>query len=524
MPSPDRRYNIAMAAPYLTAILADDEPAITEGLSSLPIWKELGIELLAAVDSGEAAFDAIASLKPDFAIMDIMMPGMTGLEVLENLSHESPGTDIIILSGYGNFDYARTALRFQAKAYLLKPVDTDELRDTLAELAAKRTASWSQKSVEISRATLNDLADGLLINPSTVVSMLSSGPNGLADAPCYAMIASFPESIKEGTIAMLEAATCDEDRIFWNKDAKTLRALFSCSSTMPFAIAERCLNALDANSYPLPRIAIGSIVDRLSAAPESFRKALIALSYQLYDEKGRIFTSDLIAESAPDYKPDDSDIEAIVDCIISGDDDGLRAFSSSFIKKLLGSTLPPPNYVYSIANWLIRGIGKRLEPLIADTDLLPVAPDIARYGTIGDLEKGLTDLFSSIASYIAAVYGEDEARRKISGEEESETIKAIMDYISEHKEEQIRLEDIAETVNLSPTYAAIYFRKQTGTTIRDYILKEKMEEARKRLLDKGSSVTDIAYSLGYHDYRSFSRAFKNLTGMTPSEFQESASR
>ena len=256
---------------------------------------------------------------------------------------------------------------------------------------------------------------------------------------------------------------------------------------------------------------------------EKRQELALALS-QLYDEKGRIFTSDLIAESAPDYKPDDSDIEAIVDCIISGDDDGLRAFSSSFIKKLLGSTLPPPNYVYSIANWLIRGIGKRLEPLIADTDLLPVAPDIARYGTIGDLEKGLTDLFSSIASYIAAVYGEDEARRKISGEEESETIKAIMDYISEHKEEQIRLEDIAETVNLSPTYAAIYFRKQTGTTIRDYILKEKMEEARKRLLDKGSSVTDIAYSLGYHDYRSFSRAFKNLTGMTPSEFQESASR
>ena len=66
-----------MEAPYLTAILADDEPAITEGLSSLPIWKELGIKVIATADSGEAALGMITAMKPDFAIMDIMMPGIT---------------------------------------------------------------------------------------------------------------------------------------------------------------------------------------------------------------------------------------------------------------------------------------------------------------------------------------------------------------------------------------------------------------------------------------------------------------
>ena len=129
--------------PYLTALLADDEPAITEGLASLSVWEELGISVIAVASTGQEALEKILALKPDFAIMDIMMPGLTGLDVLEKLADAAIDTDIIILSGYGNFDYARTALRFQAKAYLLKPVDADELRETLASLRKRKIAGNS---------------------------------------------------------------------------------------------------------------------------------------------------------------------------------------------------------------------------------------------------------------------------------------------------------------------------------------------------------------------------------------------
>ena len=128
-----------MSDRYLTAILADDEPAITEGLSSLSVWNELGIKVIATASTGPEAIEAILKYKPDFAVMDIMMPGMTGLEVLEKLEEASSETDVIILSGYGRFDYARKALRFQAKAYLLKPVDAAELRGTLLSLMKKKS-------------------------------------------------------------------------------------------------------------------------------------------------------------------------------------------------------------------------------------------------------------------------------------------------------------------------------------------------------------------------------------------------
>ena len=177
-----------MSDRYLTAILADDEPAITEGLSSLSVWNELGIKVIATASTGPEAIEAILKYKPDFAVMDIMMPGMTGLEVLEKIEKASISTDIIILSGYERFDYARKALKFQAKAYLLKPVDTEELRETLSQLRARRIGNPGGANTRISRTMLNDLADGKLIDTGSVVTLLTASAEGLADVPSYAVI------------------------------------------------------------------------------------------------------------------------------------------------------------------------------------------------------------------------------------------------------------------------------------------------------------------------------------------------
>lgn len=507
--------------PYLTALLADDEPAITEGLASLSVWEELGISVIAVASTGQEALKKILALKPDFAIMDIMMPGLTGLDVLEKLADAAIDTDIIILSGYGNFDYARTALRFQAKAYLLKPVDADELRETLASLRKRKITDNGKEGIRISRSTLNDLAEGKILDSSAVMTMLTTGQEALSTGACFAMIMSFQSPIKEGTISVLEKATEGLKRIIWNKDQRIIRAIFSLSEKPPFQIAEESLKALSDSNLPFPKIAIGNVVDRPTAVSSSFSKAAVALSYQLYDENSRIFTSDMIATTPPEYKPSEADAETLSEYILSNDTEGIRAFCSSFINKLLGATMPPPNYVYSITYWLVREEGKILDALIGNASLIPEAIDITRYNTISSLEDGLNSLFSDIAHYIDAVYGEKEARKRLNGKEEDDSIiRKMIEYIDTHPEEQIRLEDIADLVNLSPSYAAIYFRKKTDTTLREFILQRKMEDARKRLLEKDASVTDIAYVLGYHDYRSFSRAFKNITGITPSEFQE----
>ena len=86
---------------------------------------------------------------------------------------------------------------------------------------------------------------------------------------------------------------------------------------------------------------------------------------------------------------------------------------------------------------------------------------------------------------------------------------------------KIQAEDVAAHVNLSTSYFTIYFKAKTGINFRDYVLKVKIEEAKRLLKTSGDNISQVAYAVGYDDYRSFYRAFKNYTGLTPSEYQTS---
>jgi len=108
--------------------LADDDPDSLEGLRSLlEAW---GYEVNTARD-GRAALDQVPVVRPLVVITDIVMPRMTGLELLEVLHHERPDIPVIVLTAHGTFETQRRAAAQGAFAYLPKPVDTTRLRSVL---------------------------------------------------------------------------------------------------------------------------------------------------------------------------------------------------------------------------------------------------------------------------------------------------------------------------------------------------------------------------------------------------------
>lgn len=126
-----------------TALIVEDEPLMREYLmlhltSIHGLWKTEGC----ARDGLEAL--ALLKAKPfDLVITDIKMPHMDGLELADYIHVNHPGTDVIILTGYSEFDYARAAVRANAADYLLKPLQDVELHKALSKLAAKRMAADS---------------------------------------------------------------------------------------------------------------------------------------------------------------------------------------------------------------------------------------------------------------------------------------------------------------------------------------------------------------------------------------------
>lgn len=115
-------------------LIADDDPAVREGLPLLIDWQALGFEITAVAENGRRALNLLRESSFDLAITDIRMPGMDGIALArENLLLPSP-CKMVILSGYGEFRYAQEAIQCGVRRYLLKPVGEDLLVQMLTEL------------------------------------------------------------------------------------------------------------------------------------------------------------------------------------------------------------------------------------------------------------------------------------------------------------------------------------------------------------------------------------------------------
>ena len=115
--------------------LVEDESIIRRGIRDNIAWESHGFEFVGEAGDGEYAYPLLLNTKPDILITDIKMPFMDGLELSRLVKKSLPKTRIIILSGYNEFEYAKEAIKIGISDYLLKPVTSVSLLDTLKHVA-----------------------------------------------------------------------------------------------------------------------------------------------------------------------------------------------------------------------------------------------------------------------------------------------------------------------------------------------------------------------------------------------------
>lgn len=106
-------------------LIADDERMVRLNLRTLIERDSEGFTVVGEAKDGEHAYQMSLELKPDLLITDIRMPGMDGLELIRSLSSRKTESEFLVVSGYGDFEYAQSALRCGVADYLLKPIDPD---------------------------------------------------------------------------------------------------------------------------------------------------------------------------------------------------------------------------------------------------------------------------------------------------------------------------------------------------------------------------------------------------------------
>ena len=107
--------------------LADDEPWALMALKNLIQWSDFGFAVSGEAEDGRQALERIERMGPDLIISDIRMPGMDGLALLQTIREKNWRAEVLLVSGYTDFEYARKALLYGCVGYLVKPVQEKEL-------------------------------------------------------------------------------------------------------------------------------------------------------------------------------------------------------------------------------------------------------------------------------------------------------------------------------------------------------------------------------------------------------------
>ncbi|BFT73767.1 response regulator [Paenibacillus sp. P36] len=145
-------------------MIADDEPRIRNGLCKTLPWADMGIEVVAEAENGKEALEIAASACPDLMFVDINMPFMNGLELIEKLHDQNPNCLVIVISGHDEFAYAQQAVRLNAFDYLLKPVQKTELSSAvnkalevlMKDRVEQKHTQWMNHKLEFNAETMRE--------------------------------------------------------------------------------------------------------------------------------------------------------------------------------------------------------------------------------------------------------------------------------------------------------------------------------------------------------------------------------
>lgn len=133
-------------------VIVDDEYYIRQMLRAAVRWADIGYEIAGEAEDGLAALREIERIRPDAVLVDINIPKLFGLELIERIMKEYPAVSVVILSAYDKFSYAQQAMRMGVFEYLLKPIDPEAILQTFVRLQGRIEQNRIQSGAEAARS------------------------------------------------------------------------------------------------------------------------------------------------------------------------------------------------------------------------------------------------------------------------------------------------------------------------------------------------------------------------------------
>ncbi|MCZ8521158.1 MULTISPECIES: response regulator transcription factor [Paenibacillus] len=492
-----------------TLLLVEDEPYVRETIKSTVDWSSAGFRLVGEAEDGAQALELIGELRPDLVICDIVMPVMDGIEVLETASKAYPESRFIMLTCMNEFEYARSSLEHGAIGYLLKlSLGPEALLGALAKAAkdlereqSRREAAaavylqgrcdaiWARRMQTAASAPPESPgapAEPAALSPFPYVTILT-GWSADFGAPGQEAGAQEPRTDSEGQSAYL---------FTYRREGVATRFLWS--PVRPPA-------PLDPPEHPEPVVWLPAV--RASEWETAWQTALDALDEGWYSgARGRLPAHSVRKEGRPPHAAWEWERD-----LWKSVEERQRGSAEEQLGRLWSAMEEgrwPSPAVKTFALHCDRTFAKVLGAAAASEEEL--------WSTRSHAEAKRT-LFRRLAAY------QEEADGSRALQTDHAELNKVLRHIHAHLHEDLNLTGLARSVNMDPHYFSKLFKKKTGENLISYVQRQRVEQAKKLLLETNLAVKEIGERLGFENENYFFRTFKRWTNETPGAFRKGGS-
>ncbi|KKC47958.1 hypothetical protein VE23_13940 [Paenibacillus sp. D9] len=534
-------------------LIVDDEPAIREGMQTLIEWERLGFRGAGLAADGMEGLRLYRELRPDLVLVDIRMPKMNGLELVEEIRRLDSGCRILVLSGHADFSYAQQAIRYGIEGYLLKPVDEEELEQYAARIARSLDAQSGTEADPAKRREdallallAGDAEEALALAAEAGRAGLFPGARAEAEGTAGGREAAAADlwrllhgGARGGRVLLAEAGLEDgleqtefRRRLEAGAAARGLGPVFEAGASLGLLIpgGEAALRAAaklleESAGEGGFTAAAGSCREDPAAAARSLQEAQELMGLRFLLEPGRIHTERpaLLAAQAPGHSASSAALAA------DGRDDDARLAELALALSRAVETGGMAGIVASLdeaAASLAAGNASRPAFSSAMAELMTlVMAELGRHGgTSADGRHG--SLAASVYRHAKWCTMREELAAGLSAVQQSldasdsgSVLRRMTGFIERHYSEPLRLETLAELFGYNSGYLGKLFKSHAGVSFNAYLDRLRIERA-IAMLEGGMKVRQAAEKVGYANVDYFHAKFKKYTGKSPSFYKK----
>ncbi len=492
-------------------ILADDEVVITKGIQKLVDWNALGITIIGVYEDGKSAFEAIVRNQPELALLDISMPGMTGIDIIRECAALKLDTQFIFISGFQDFEYAKSAIKYGAVDYLLKPIILEELMHAVEQCITNITGIRKEPE-RLFMENRNAFTRLVEVENTCYVPVLADIVYPVSMGAQMKKLVQFSfYSFVDEYIGRLGAG------ITFNRAEKLVIVWKGMEREQCFEEVQKLQKALEENIRQKSMFIVGQLVERMSDIPNAYEKCAAMSGYFFFadwipqtilDVSGEVYGNKVQMERFQDVR--DEMVNALVDGS-TGVFDKCFSLFATLVCKIADGKREDACFYYCTA---VRMAAERLTVLGVDAGYANDMKKLLEMGRAAESYTQLAEVYHDILLQFR-----EKLQNMASNSEKQNYLKAKA-YIEEHYAENLTLNILAEEIHMNPYYFSAFFKKNAGINFKDYVCAIRLEHAIPLLVSSDKKTYEIAVEVGFTDARTFTEAFQKHFQETPSAYRK----